>query len=234
MKKRVVGIYNSEAAVLLEIDKLKALGHNEDSIFVLANNHRSESIVNKAGIQAEKIPENGEPEPHSTGFFSKVFYALDYETQHSGVASVLKSAGVSAEDVGSYVYKIEKGDLVLLASEDAPRQPFSDETDSGYANEEQSMSYYETANTELPKTTSNETPTSPLVSNDTQFVPEDTIYPIYHEEIYVEHVNFEEPTATALENSDEELYRVPIFEERVQVIKEKVLTGELIVRKRKI
>jgi hypothetical protein len=230
MKKRVVGIYNSEAAVLLEIDKLKALGHDENSIFVLANENRSEAIVDKAGIQVEEIPENGDPEPHSAGFFGKVFYALDYETQHSGVASVLKSAGISTEDVGTYVRKIENGDLVLLASEDAPRQPFSDETDSGYANEEQSMAYYETS----AETTFTGTAKSPLVSSGDPFIPDDSIYPIFHEEIYVEHIKFDEPTNSTLENSDEELYRVPIFEERVQVIKEKVLTGELIVRKRKV
>ncbi|MET0785568.1 MAG: DUF2382 domain-containing protein, partial [Paenisporosarcina sp.] len=107
------------------------------------------------------------------------------------------------------------------------------ETDSGYANEEQSMSYYETADTENPNATFSEAFRDSIDTTEDYIVTDNTVYPIFYEEIYVEHIMFDDQTNTTLENTDEELYRVPIFEERVQVIKEKVLTGELVVRKRK-
>lgn len=252
MNKRVVGIYNSEEAVMLEIDKLKSLGHNENSIFVLAKDYtRASKIVQQTGVQLEDIPEEGNMEPQGTGIFSKVFFALDYDTQHSGVASVLKSAGVTEDEVGSYIRKLELGDMVILANENAPRQPYSDESDAGYANEEQSMQYYESAlngtevstppinqkytggyetsqqdsynqihNQQLPKT--NETDSQIAVTS---------FSPLKKDEVYVEHIYFDSFTAP-IETDDEELIRVPIIEERVKVIKEKVVTGEIVVRRR--
>ncbi len=53
------------------------------------------------------------------------------------------------------------------------------------------------------------------------------------EEIYVEHIYFDSLTPP-IETNDEELIRVPITEERVKVIKEKVVTGEIVVRKRRM
>ena len=234
MDKRVVGIYNSQAAVLLEIDKLKALGHDENSIFVLAKDLMSaSSIAWETGVQLEEIPEEGEPEPTDGGLFSKVFYALDYETQHSGVAAVLKSAGITPDEVGTYVRRLEQGHLVLLASADAPRQPYSDESDNGYVNEEQSMQFYEDAvNGSQGFVPVKEEVRRPLVTSPSSGINYNESTPLLKDEIYVEHILFEDE-GVPVESTDEELYRVPIFEERVKVIKEKLLTGEIVVRRRK-
>lgn len=258
MNKRVVGIYNSDEAVMLEIDKLKALGHDEYSIYVLAKDmSRAFAIVEETGVQVEEIPVEGNPEPKGAGVFSRVFYALDYETQHSGVATVLKSAGVTEDEVGSYVRKIEEGYLVVLSDAEAPRQSYSDESDAGYANEEQSMQYYN--QTRVGKRRFNEqqqgvsaptqsenvyaedvhqsfytNPERPLVyREDSLHETYSSDVPIISDEIYVEHIYFDSGTQP-LETTDEVLTRVPITEERVRVIKEKVVTGEIIVRKRKL
>ncbi|MFX3674770.1 MAG: general stress protein [Paenisporosarcina sp.] len=233
MDKRVVGIYNSQAAVLLEIDKLKALGHDEDSIFVLAKDLVSaSSIAWETGVQLEEIPEEGEPEPKDGGLFSKVFYALDYETQHSGVAAVLKSAGITSEEVGTYVRRLEQGDLVLLASADAPRQPYSDESDAGFGNEEQSMKFYDEAVKSNPGFVPVSETRRPIVTSGSERNHDQESTSLLKDEIYVEHILFEDEEVS-VESTDEELYRVPIFEERVKVMKEKVLTGEIVVRRRK-
>ena len=51
MNKRVVDIYNRQEAVVIEIDKLKALGHDESSIFVLAKDHHcAYEIVEETGV----------------------------------------------------------------------------------------------------------------------------------------------------------------------------------------
>ncbi|MGB3261884.1 general stress protein [Paenisporosarcina sp.] len=259
MNKRVVGIYNSEEAVMLEIDKLKSLGHNENSIFVLAQDYtRASAIAQQTGVQLEDIPEEGNMEPQGTGIFSKVFFALDYDTQHSGVASVLKSAGVTEDEVGLYVRKIEQGDMVVLANENAPHQPYSDESDAGYANEEQSMQYYETAMTAENGHVSSRSESRRFVDYDQtshmyeqnqqqsldpvqdELVPGHqtasqgavtSFSPLKKDEVYVEHIYFDSFTAP-IETDDEELIRVPIIEERVKVIKEKVVTGEIVVRRR--
>jgi stress response protein YsnF len=258
MNKRVVGIYNRQEAVVLEIDKLKALGHDESSIFVLAkDHHRASEIVEETGVQVEEIPEEGTPEPKGAGVFSRMFYALDYDTQHSGVAAVLKSAGITEDEVGSYVRKLEQGDLVILANAEVPRQPYSDESDAGFSNEEQSMQYYESAlnkgNTNSPpplnqqgfstheKTRGlyDEDVQHSYAQNQNQYLQGNTDFSndgaqnVTKEEIYVEHIYFDSLTPP-LETNDEELIRVPITEERVKVINEKVVTGEIVVRRRTI
>jgi len=256
MNKRVVGIYNSEEAVMLEIDKLKALGHDESSIFVLAkDHHRAYAIVEETGVQVEEIPEEGEPEPKGSGVFSRMFYALDYDTQHSGVAAVLKSAGITEDEVGSYVRKLEQGDLVILANAEVPRQPYSDESDAGFSNEEQSMQYYESARSvgdvESPPPLNQQgfattEPTRSMYKEDVQHsYAQSQHYPLHEQlnvsndiaqagtkdEIYVEHIYFDSDIPP-IETNDEELIRFPIVEERVRVINEKVVTGEIVVRKR--
>jgi uncharacterized protein (TIGR02271 family) len=249
MNKRVVGIYNSEEAVMLEIDKLKALGHDESSIFVLAkDHHRAHAIVEETGVQVEEIPEEGEPEPKGSGVFSRMFYALDYDTQHSGVAAVLKSAGITEDEVGSYVRKLEQGDLVILANAEVPRQPYSDESDAGFSNEEQSMQYYESARSEgdvkSPPPLNQQgfattEPTRSMYKEDVQhsyaqsqdYVSNDIAQLGTKDEIYVEHIYFDSDIPP-IETNDEELIRFPIVEERVRVINEKVVTGEIVVRKR--
>lgn len=228
MDKRVVGIYNSQAAVLLEIDKLKALGHDENSIFVLAQDLESASTIAwETGVQLEDIPQDGSPEPKHTGLFGRIFYALDYETQHSGVASLLKSAGISEDEVGSYVRRLEQGHLVVLASADAPRQPYTDESDDGFVSEEDSMRYYEEAALEVENFHDEREPLGKPVINRYQNEPN-----LIKDQIYAEHILFEEGESP-VESDDEELYRVPIFEERVKIVKEKVLTGEVVVRRRR-
>lgn len=228
MDKRVVGIYNSQAAVLLEIDKLKALGHDENSIFVLAQDLESASTIAwETGVQLEDIPQDGLPEPKHTGLFGRIFYALDYETQHSGVASLLKSAGISADEVGSYVRRLEQGHLVVLASADAPRQPYTDENDDGFVSEEDSMRYYEEAAHEVEQFHEERRPLVDSVIDDHMSEPN-----LLQDQIYAEHILFEEGESP-VESDDEELYRVPIFEERVKIVKEKVLTGEVVVRRRR-
>ena len=257
MNKRVVGIYNSEEAVMLEIDKLKALGHDESSIFVLAKDlHRATAIVEETGVQVEEIPEEGDSEPKGTGVFSRMFYALDYDTQHSGIAAALKSAGITEDEVGSYVRKLEQGDLVILANAEVPRQPYSDESDAGFSNEEQSMQYYENAVNEENKYVSPEmNQTQGFASHEqtkgtyAEDVPNSFeqiqnnhlqshndvshVFPqaVNKEDIYVEHIYFDSLTPP-METNDEELIRVPIVEERVKVITEKVVTGEIVVRRR--
>lgn len=256
MNKRVVGIYNREEAVVLEIDKLKALGHDESSIYVLAKDlHRANAIVEETGVQVEEIPEEGDPEPKGSGVFSRMFYALDYDTQHSGIAAVLKSAGITEDEVGSYVRKLEEGDLVILANAEVPRQPYSDESDVGFSNEEQSMQYYESARSERdvePPPPINQQgfatnePTRSMYKEDVQHsYARRQDYPLQSQsndynnvaqagtkdEIYVEHIYFDSDTPP-LETSDEELIRFPIVEDRVKVINEKVVTGEVVVRKR--
>ena len=252
MNKRVVGIYNREEAVVLEIDKLKALGHDESSIFVLAKDlHRANAIVEETGVQVEEIPEEGDPEPKGSGVFSRMFYALDYDTQHSGVAAVLKLAGITEDEVGSYVRRLEEGDLVILANAEVPRQPYSDESDAGFSNEEQSMQYYESARREgdvEPPPPLNQQgfatnePTRSMYKEDVQHsYAQSQDYPLQgqsnvaqadtKEEIYVEHIYFDSDTPP-LETNDEELIRFPIIEDRVKVINEKVVTGEVVVRKR--
>ncbi len=257
MNKRVVGIYNSEEAVMLEIDKLKALGHDESSIFVLAkDHHRAHAIVEETGVQVEEIPEEGDSEPKGAGVFSRMFYALDYDTQHSGIAAALKSAGITEDEVGSYVRKLEQGDLVILANAEVPRQPYSDESDSGFSNEEQSMQYYESAINEENKNVPPElNQTQGLASHEKTrgSYQEDVqnsfeqiqnnhlqshndvshVFPqaVNKEDIYVEHIYFDSLTPP-IETNDEELIRVPIVEERVKIITEKVVTGEIVVRRR--
>lgn len=256
MNKRVVGIYNSEEAVMLEIDKLKALGHDEHSIFVLAKDYnRAYAIVEETGVQVEEVPEEGDPEPKGMGVFSRMFYALDYDTQHSGVAAALKSAGITEDEVGSYVRKLEQGDLVILANAEVTRKPFSDENDAGFSNEEQSMQYYESALNEGNTNQTTQFNQHDFLTNErTSDSYEENIQHSYEqiqdnhlknhtdvshvvpqaviqEEIYVEHIYFDSVTPP-LETNDEELIRVPIVEERVKVINEKVITGEIVVRKR--
>jgi hypothetical protein len=256
MKKRIVGIYNNVQAAKLEIDKLKGLGHDEHSIFLLTKDQASAStVVHEKGIQMEEIPKDGMPEAKGDGVLSKLFYALDYETQHSGVASILKSAGVNEDEVGTYVRRLEQGHFVVLAREDAPNQPFSDESDAGFSNEEQSMQYYEQAmNGEKRSvdalvrsnriTTYDESmnnviephesfiPTGSMQESGGRILGNQTDYShTGKEDIYVEHIYFESEIPPT-ETDDEELIRVPIVEERVKVINEKVVTGEIVVRKR--
>lgn len=228
MDKRVIGIYNSQAAVLLEIDKLKALGHDENSIFVLAQDLESSSTIAwETGVQLEDIPQDGDPAPKNTGLFGRIFYALDYETQHSGVASILKSAGVSADEVGSYVRRLEQGHLVVLASADMPRQPYTDESDDGFVSEEDAMKYYEEAAQEVEQFHEKRGPVGKPVRYNQMDEPN-----LIKDQIYAEHILFEEGESP-VESEDEELYRVPIFEERVKIVKEKVLTGEVVVRRKR-
>ena len=249
MNKRVVGIYNSEEAVILEIDKLKALGHDEHSIFVLAKDHnRAYAIVEETGVQVENVSEQGDPEPQGKGVLSRMFYALDYDTQHSGVAAVLKSAGITEDEVGSYVRKLEQGDLVILANAEAPRQPYSDEYDAGFSNEEQSMHYYESGLIEgntseatpfnhhasLLNEQNNESYEEQIQDNHLKIhtdVSHVDSQAVGQKDIYVEHIYFDSATPPLVTN-DEELIRVPIVEERVKVINEKVITGEIVVRRR--
>ncbi|WP_017379827.1 general stress protein [Paenisporosarcina sp. TG-14] len=257
MSKRVVGVYNSKEAAMLEIGKLKKLGHDENTIFILAKDPASVSaIVRDTGVQLEEVPENGELEPKSTGLFGRVFYALDFDTKHSGVAAALKSAGIMEDEVGIYVRKIEQGDLVVLATADVPRQPYTDDTDTAdFSNEEQSMQYYEnneyiptqvtmqdqTLNEHTEKLLDDVLNTSleHIQPEEVQIYDEENekeqgkSISVTKDEIYVEHIYFDSSTPP-IESDDEELIRVPIIEERVKVINEKVVTGEIVVRKRRI
>lgn len=257
MSKRVVGVYNSKEAAMLEISKLKTLGHDENTIFILAKDPASVSaIVSETGVQLANVPENGEIEPKGTGLFGRVFYALDFDTKHSGVAAVLKSAGIKEDDVGTYVRKIEQGDLVVLATADVPRQPYTDDTETAdFSNEEQSMQYYENneyvpthvtmqdqtlnehteklLDEELHTTLEHSQPEEVQIYNEENRNEQMNSISVTKDEIYVEHIYFDSPTPP-IESDDEELIRVPIIEERVKVINEKVVTGEIVVRKRRM
>ena len=100
------------------------------------------------------------------------------------MAAVLKSAGITENEVGSYVRKLEQGDLVILANAEVPRQPYSDECDAGFSNAEQSMQYESSLN----KGNTNASP--PL--NQQEFTTHEKTRGLYDEDVqhsYVQNKN---------------------------------------------
>ena len=159
----------------------------------------------------------------------------------------MKSAGVSEDEVGTYVRKLERGDFVILADENAPHQPYSDESNNGYVTEDQTMPYYKAALNGEKRSVdalaaSNGISVFNLKDNEMVKAPDNFAKPVpgvpmedkpaARENIYAEHVYFDSDVPP-IETNDEVLIRIPIVEDRAKVITEKVVTGEIVVRRKR-
>ncbi|MBB4823464.1 uncharacterized protein (TIGR02271 family) [Sporosarcina luteola] len=105
--KRFVGVYHSESALLAKVDELKAQGIAEDNIYVVSKNDSDISMVRSrtsADIQTTE----------EESWLEKF---MDFITGKDHVHGMLHHLGLSDADVDRYYQDIENGGLLLYVDQ---------------------------------------------------------------------------------------------------------------------
>ncbi|MDR4947493.1 YsnF/AvaK domain-containing protein [Neobacillus cucumis] len=231
MEKRVVGTFNSEQEVLYAIEELKRQGHRETDMMVVAK-YRNDIplITSQTGVMVEADTQVS----NLAGVMMESFFSLMTVGMGGSPANVL-SRRLIERGIPQFIAKqcekeINTGKMILLV-----------DTNKTYDNPIYEEQY------ETEKTTSVRLREEQLdiikervqvgeLQLQKEVVEEQrTVYvPLLREEVYIERRPVTDGKYDGSAFTEDEIVRIPITEERIEVTKRPVVVEEVIVGKRKI
>ncbi|MDN7245141.1 YsnF/AvaK domain-containing protein [Planococcus shenhongbingii] len=264
MEKRgnkLIGVYDVQAEVLSQVNELKAQGHSEDHMYVVARDNDQLNMIRR---QTDvNLDTQGTSQQQDEGFMGKF---VNFLSGDDNTRSVFDNMGLDPADRDAYYHQVENGKILLYVDDEygdsyqsysdrtgrdsavtgtATDAPFAtgrttdstyDSTDSrfgttGETEDERLRLHEERLNVDKERVQTGEVNVGKRVVESNQSIE----VPVEREEVYIERrpVN-EEVTGTAAYEDANDTIHVPLSEERVEVTKKDVVTEEIVVGKRKV
>gem|GEM_PF-358713 len=245
MEKRIVGTFNSESEVLYAIEELKRQGHSETDMMVVAENRSNIPLITShTGVMVEADMQMSTLAGVMMENFVTMMTAGMGGRPARALSSRLIERGLSEFTAKQCEEEIKKGKITLLVDTYGTYESPNFKTQYKY--ESPINKAYETQY-ETEKTRS--VPLSEEQLNITkqrvqvgelqlrkEVVEEErtVLVPLMREEVYIERRPVIDGNYDARPFSGDEIIRIPITEERIEVTKRPVVVEEVIVGKRKI
>lgn len=255
--RKVVGLYDTKHAAILEIEKLRNLGYRPSDITVIAKEQTAaDSITYRTGVDSADTSSLMVEEPRTEKSFSEWFAALFEDNEpYPKPASPLRDFGLSEEEIPFYENGINEGKILVLtkAEEKRPESHFSASGTNiqpkktlNVGNEKDLLQSHSYEKSPVEENTVELREEQLQISKDLIQTGEVELHkeiveeqqtvqvPISKEEVFVEHRSADEVASSDISYDEDELIRVPVVEERLKVTKEQVVTGEVVIGKRQV
>ncbi|WP_078411728.1 YsnF/AvaK domain-containing protein [Priestia abyssalis] len=227
MGKRIVGTYYSEKETLDVIESLKRQGHRETDIMVVANK-RSEIplVAAQAGVMIEADPQVNT----LTGVMMDSFFTM-MTGKRAGLAASLMARGIPDFTAKRCEAEAAKGKILVLVDTDITYDSLNDmEAPYGTEEEKALRLHEERLDVVKERVQVGELQVWKEVMETEQAIQ----VPLTHEEVYVERRSVIDGQYDGVSIGDNEVIRIPIIEERIEVTKRPVVVEEIIIGKRKV
>jgi uncharacterized protein (TIGR02271 family) len=231
MEKRIIGSFNSEQEVLYAIEGLKRQGHRETDIMVVAENRSSIPLVtSRTGVMVEADFQVSTLAGAMMDSFVTMMTAGMGGIQTNTLSSSLIERGLPEFTAKQCEEEINKGKIILLVdmnrTYDSPTYKAQYETENSRAvrlREEQldiTKERVQVGELQLHKEVIEEHRTVHV--------------PLIRDEVYVERRPVINGKYDGSPFTEDEIIRIPITEERIEVTKRPVVVEEVIIGKRKV
>lgn len=114
MSKQVVGVYESEEAVVTAVQQLQSRGYETEEISVITNHdHYTDSVETITGASVDNVTE----EHRHESFFDKLKHAFnneDHNRSHNNLGERLSDYGIPPSEASSYANDVEAGKILLV------------------------------------------------------------------------------------------------------------------------
>lgn len=119
MSKQVIGVYESEEAVVTAVQQLQTKGYNTDDISVVTNHDRHhDSIEMRTGAEVDNLAELNR---HEASLFDKLKHAFmddDHRRDNTNLGERLTKLGIPESTASSYASDVESGKMLLVVDSD--------------------------------------------------------------------------------------------------------------------
>ncbi|MCQ6265115.1 general stress protein [Fictibacillus sp. WQ 8-8] len=127
MGKHVIGVYESEEAVVSAVQQLQLRGYDTDEISVVTNHdHYTDTVETITGATVDNVEE-----PHKESFLDKLKAAFmddEYTNSKNSLGERLSDYGIPDREAASYASDVESGKILLMV--DSDRDLATDESDA--------------------------------------------------------------------------------------------------------
>jgi uncharacterized protein (TIGR02271 family) len=226
MDKRIVGTFNSEQEVMCVIEGLKRQGHRETDMMVVAGNRSDIPLITShTGVMVEADMQESTLAGVMMDSFINMMAAGMGVRQENALSSRLIERGLPEFTAKQCEQEIKKGKIILVVDTNGTTYE-SHETVKPRAGRLR----------EEPLDSSKERVKVGELQLHKEVVEEKrTIHvPLIREEVYVEHRPVIDGKYDGSQFKEDEIIRIPISEERIEVTKRPVVVEEVIVGKRGI
>ncbi|OCA91345.1 hypothetical protein A8F94_05655 [Bacillus sp. FJAT-27225] len=256
MRKRVVGVYNTQEELIEAVERYQKDGNSLTNLSVFGNTEDSMSrLGNLTGMSEAQIYHGDTKE--DKGFLDKMVSKLDGLSQDmdNSYYDRLVGAGVSETEAREYAGDLESGRLILFEEIHGGKAVDAGAASTGLFNDTPVQSGTNIASTTTSDTLESDEERTLRLREEQLKVDKDRVQtgeveihkdvveeqktidvPVTHEEVYVERrpADGNEANLDAGPIGENETIRVPIVEEKVEVTKKPVVNEELVIGKKEV
>ncbi|KAB7704032.1 YsnF/AvaK domain-containing protein [Bacillus aerolatus] len=231
MEKRIVGSFNSEQEVLYAIEGLKRQGHRETDMMVVAENRSAIPLVtSRTGVMVEADPQVSTLAGVMMDSFFTMMTAGMGGIQTNALSSRLIERGLPRFTAKQCEAEINKGKIILLV--DTNRTYDTPVYKTQYETEKPREVRLREEQLDITK---ERVQVGELQLHKEVVEEHRTVHvPLMREEVYVERRPVLDGEYDGSPFTADEIYRIPITEERIEVTKRPVVVEEVIIGKREI
>lgn len=230
---KLVGLFDAQAQVLIQIGELRAKGHEEENLYLVAKRDEQIPLL----IEHTSVHVDTEDRDNFKGKFIAFLSGEDI------TKDAFNRMGLDADETDYYFQQVEAGKLLLYTDSlpvIEPERTIPVDSKDGHPVEEQKLALHEERlNVEKERVQTGE------VQVQKQLVEEDKEIqvPVEREEIVIDRRPVSEGTEAAEDEqvlSPKEAYEkgdaiyIPLSEERLDIGKKKVVREEIVIGKRKV
>ncbi|MGG1397689.1 YsnF/AvaK domain-containing protein [Bacillus salipaludis] len=234
MEKRIVGTFNSESEVLYAIEGLKRQGHSETDMMVVAENRSNIPLITShTGVMVEADMQMSTVAGVMMDNFVTMMTAGMGGRPARALSSRLIERGLSELTAKQCEEEIKKGKITLLVDTYGTYEsPINKTYETQYETEKTRAVPLSEEQLDITK---QRVQVGELQLRKEVVEEERTVLvPLMREEVYIERRPVIDGNYDGRPFSGDEIIRIPITEERIEVTKRPVVVEEVIVGKRKI
>ncbi|MDN4525958.1 YsnF/AvaK domain-containing protein [Fictibacillus fluitans] len=119
MSKQVIGVYDSEEAVVTAVQQLQNKGYDTDDISVVTNHERShDNIEMRTGAEVDNLAELNRQEQTLFDKIKNAFTDDEPRRDNTNLGERLEDLGIPSSTASSYATDVEAGKILLVVDSD--------------------------------------------------------------------------------------------------------------------
>ncbi|KSU84505.1 conserved domain-containing protein [Fictibacillus enclensis] len=119
MSKQVIGVYDSEEAVVTAVQQLQNKGYDTDDISVVTNHERShDNIEMRTGAEVDNLAELNKEEETLFDKIKNAFTDDEPRRDNTNLGERLEDLGLPSSTASSYATDVEAGKILLVVDSD--------------------------------------------------------------------------------------------------------------------
>ena len=230
---KLVGLFDAEAQVLIQIGELRAKGHEEENLYLVAKRDEQIPLL----IEHTSVHVDTEDRDNFKGKFIAFLSGEDI------TKDAFNRMGLDPDETDYYFQQVEAGKLLLYTDSlpvIEPERTIPADSKDGHPVEEQKLALHEERlNVEKESVQTGEVQVQKQLAEEDKEIQ----VPVEREEIVIDRRPISEGTEAAEDEqvlSPKEAYEkgdaiyIPLSEERLDIGKKKVVREEIVIGKRKV